>query len=256
MPFYTFARAFFYALVTFHALFIVDFGQTVVHGDRARRAYLCAERACDASSLAKLHYVFTLSVVGAGNIHLRALGNTRDYIFGTVDNARAARNALFGIDVRISLVVELYRVVRTDVDARFQTDTADGARFDAARNQFAGLAVSVTVVIVFIIACVSAVAVNHGNGLFAHVAAAEQLCDLFFVRRRRGFTVGYGNLALDERLGKLGAPRLTATAAIRLGEKIFHFLHLGVLFNGKDARKYNEDYAENDGEREHNSARN
>ena len=77
------AGAAFCALAAFDALFVVDHGQIVYHGDCARRAHLCALAARDTAELAYVHDGLSFVVRRTSDVHLCICGNALKKVFGT-----------------------------------------------------------------------------------------------------------------------------------------------------------------------------
>lgn len=256
MPLYAAARALLCAFHTADAFRIIDLGQAVLHGDRADRARLCAQAAGDASVFAQFHDVFALSVIGTGDIHFGIFRDAADDAFRTIGNACPAGNALFFVHDRIAAVAHVDGIIRTDIGTGLFSDTADRTRLDAARDQFARGAVAVALIIVFVVAGVSAAAMHDGDRVFPDLSAAQNLRNFFFVGRGRGAAVGKFCLSLYERFRKLRAARLAAAAAVGLCEKIFHLFDALVLFDGKNIGTDDEDDTENQRYGEHDAARN
>lgn len=77
------AGAAFRALAAFDALFVVDHGQIVYHGDRAGGAYFCTFAACDAAELTYVHNSFSFVMRRTSDVHLCICGNALKKVFRT-----------------------------------------------------------------------------------------------------------------------------------------------------------------------------
>ena len=170
-------------------------------------------------------------------------------------DARPAGDALFFIDAGDARVSHADGAVAAAARARLFADAPDGACLDAARDQLAGGAVAVALIVVFIQAGMAAAAVHDGDGVFSRVAAAQDGGDLFFIGGGGGAAVGELCLPFDQRLGELGAARPAAAAAIGLRQQLFHRLGALVFFDGEEVRGDDEDGAEDERDGEHDAAR-
>ena len=87
---------------TTRALRVIYLGQIVFHRNRAVRARLCAYTARNTTYLAHARNLFTAALRRTSNEYGRGGGDTVDYAFGAGRNARPARNAPVGVNLRKS----------------------------------------------------------------------------------------------------------------------------------------------------------
>ena len=212
----TLARANFHAVAAFYTFVVIDNGEIVAESYRFGRTVTLAFSATYTAFFARADYFFAAAKTGTGDIHRRVGGDPADNAFRTRGHARAARSTQAVVDLCDRAVfTDGNRVVAAGVGATSQSHTAEFASLAAARQNFGGHAIAVTLIFVFVFAEVSAVTMHDRNRLFGIFhREIEYFRDVFFTLLGCRVTFREFCFAFYERFGKSVAPGITAAAAV------------------------------------------
>ena len=200
--------------------------------------------AADTSRLAIRAHFLAFGVIGTGNVDLRSGRDLLNQLFRAGLCAFAAQGTTLVSNRGIPFIRKIAGMMIAMLHTSPCTHTPHRTSLSSAREKLHRCAITVSMIIVFILTSASAVTANDEGHFLPFVHRAEDLCDFVFIDLARCVTIGEICFPIRERLRKRAATCVSASAAVRAGKQRFHLHDLLVALNleltseeGKQHRK-------------------